>query len=226
MQFRYLFVIDGKGMQTVEITHPARPRIVESARIPLKDAHRVYVARTMAYVAAGPEGLAIIDVEKPEAPFVYQMFDADGQIDDARDVIAASTNASLFAYVADGSNGLRVIQLTSPESQPRFYGFSPDPKPELIATRPTVGPALSKGLDRDRGVDETGHQIAIFGRLGSRPFNHGEMTSLYLDDNGEPWFVTDEVRLEDFIRGTPQRRGTEGRRAEGRPEIEVSPLPN
>ena len=28
-----------------------------------------------------------------------------------------------------------------------------------------------KGLDRDRGVDETGGQIAIFGRLGSRPFS-------------------------------------------------------
>ena len=29
--------------------------------------------------------------------------------------------------------------------------------------------ALSKGLDRDRAVDETGGQIAVFGRLGSRP---------------------------------------------------------
>ena len=78
----------------------------------------------------------------------------------------------MIAYVADGKNGLKVVQLTSPESQPRFYGFSPDPKPELIAWYPTEYPAfaLSKGLDRDRGVDETGNQIAVFGRLGSRPF--------------------------------------------------------
>ena len=51
---------------------------------------------------------------------------------DSRDVIVGSTNASLFAYVADGSGGLKVIQLTSPQSQPKFYGFSPEPKPETL----------------------------------------------------------------------------------------------
>jgi len=38
-----------------------------------------------------------------------------------------------FAYVANGRNGLKVVQLTSPDSQRGFYGFSPPPKPELIA---------------------------------------------------------------------------------------------
>ncbi len=66
-------------------------------------------------------------------------------------------------YVADGKGGLKVVQLTSPASQPKFYGFSPDPKPELIAMYSTSKPALSfsKGLERDRGVDETGGQIAV-----------------------------------------------------------------
>ncbi|MEQ8953885.1 MAG: hypothetical protein RL120_07085, partial [Gammaproteobacteria bacterium] len=83
--------------------------------------------------------------------------------------------------------------LTSPQSQPKFYGFSPEPRPEIIAHYPSSEPALSlsKGLDRDRGVDETGEQIAVFGRKGSRPLNQEEMQSLYLDDNGEPWFVED-----------------------------------
>ena len=104
----------------------------------------------------------------------------------------ASTNASLFAYVADGVNGLKVIQLTSPELQPKFYGFSPEPNPRLIATRKTRSPviSLSKGLDRDRAVDETGNQIAVFGRIGSRPFNLAEMQKLYLDGNGKPWTVS------------------------------------
>ena len=48
-------------------------------------------------------------------------------MNDAEDVVVASTNASLFAYVADGRNGMKVLQLTSPESQPNFYGFSPAP---------------------------------------------------------------------------------------------------
>ena len=64
--------------------------------------------------------------------------------------------------------------------------------------------ALSKGIDRDRAVDETGHQMAVFGRLGSRPFNLEEMQELYLDDAGRPWTVTDEVRNEDRVDG-PRR---------------------
>jgi hypothetical protein len=112
-------------------------------------------------------------------------------LSDSHDVTVASTNASLFAYVADGSSGLKVVQLTSPDSQPKFYGFSPAPKPELIASYPTASPALSisRPLERDRGVDETGGQIAVFGRLGSRPLNLDEMRKMFLDEEGKPWFV-------------------------------------
>ena len=34
--------------------------------MPLQDAQRVYLARTYAYVAAGKQGLAIVDIEQPE----------------------------------------------------------------------------------------------------------------------------------------------------------------
>src|SRR3546814_18146465 len=114
-------------------------------------------------------------------------------MNDVRDVIVGSTNASLYAYVADGRNGLKVIQLTSPDSQPNFYGFSPAPKPELIAWARTPQPALalSKGLDRDRAVDETGGQTAVFGRLGSRPFNRKEMERLFLNRRGFTYTVSD-----------------------------------
>ena len=104
------------------------------------------------------------------------------------------------------ANGLHVVQLPAPDTQPRYYGFSPDPKPELIATRRTRWPALSlsKALDRDRAVDETGHQIAVFGRLGARPFNSKEMQRLYLK-NGKPWFVDDEPRMQSLIPSQPKR---------------------
>jgi len=123
------------------------------------------------------------------------------QINDARDVVVGSTNASLFAYVADGVNGLKVLQLTSPDSQPKFYGYSPEPKPELIAWKKTKSPAiaLSKGLDRDRGVDETGGQIAVFGRLGSRPLNKEEMQKMYQTTKGKVWTVTDEADERDRV---------------------------
>jgi hypothetical protein len=110
-------------------------------------------------------------------------------------VVIGSTNASLFGYVADGKGGLKVLQLTAPDTQPNFYGYSPDPKPQLIARYQTDKPALalSKGLERDRGVDETGGQVAVFGRRGSRPLSMVEMRNLYLDPSGKPWFVADAV---------------------------------
>ncbi len=194
LQFRYLFVTDADGLKVIDVTHPTAPRLVPDDTISLADAHRVYVARTYAYVAGGRDGLVIVDVEKPEAMRELTRFNAGGKLVDSRDVVVATTNASLFAYVADGKGGLKVLQLTSPEIQPKFYGFSPEPRPQLIASYPTSQPALSlsKGLDRDRGVDETGDQIAVFGRRGSRPLNLQEMQQLYLDANGKPWFVTDE----------------------------------
>ena len=144
-------------------------------------------------MADGPDGLAIVDITRPESPALYQQF-KDGLVD-ARDVAVGATNASLFAYVADGAGGLKVLQLFSPETQPNFYGFSPDVKPQVIASYPTKRAALSvsRGLERDRAVDETGHQIAVLGRVGSRPFTLEEMQKLYLDANGKPWFVGDEV---------------------------------
>jgi len=97
-----------------------------------------------------------------------------------------------------------VLQLTSPESQPNFFGFSPPPKPELIAwaQTPTRALALSKGLDRDRAVDETGNQIAIFGRLGSRPFRRDEMEKFFVDWKGQQYRVADDVVKADFA-GNP-----------------------
>ncbi|MDH3768891.1 MAG: hypothetical protein OES99_10625, partial [Gammaproteobacteria bacterium] len=198
LQFRYLFVTDADGFWTIDVTNPRAPQRVEGNVVPLEDAHRVYVARTYAYVAAGSQGLAIVDVKKPAQMRLIQTFNADGALTDTRDVVVGSTNASLFAYVADGTGGLKVLQLTAPDTQPRFYGFSPEPRPQLIASFATRKPAisLSKGLDRDRAVDETGGQIAIFGRLGSRPFTLEEMHKLYLDQAGQPWFVSDDPQKQ------------------------------
>jgi hypothetical protein len=193
LQLRYLAVTDDTGLRFIDVTIPERAKLVESAFVPLADAHRIHLARTYAYVAAGKEGLVIVDIENPEKPRVYMKFTADGTLDDVQDVTVASTNASAFAYVADGRNGLKVIQLTAPDTQPKFYGFSPDPKPQVIAWRQTQTPALSlsRALERDRAVDETGGQVAVFGRVGSRPLNLEEQRRMYLKPDGTPWTVRD-----------------------------------
>jgi hypothetical protein len=193
IQFRYAFVTDADGLKVVDVTVPEKARLIDQATLKIADARGLYVARTYAYVAAGKNGLAIVDVEQPERPRLDQMFNAEGAIDDVNDVKVAMTNASVFAYIADGHNGLRVVQLVSANDTAGAFGFSPRPTPRLIATYHTHEPALSvsKGLDRDRAVDESGNQVAVFGRRGGRPLNMEEQRRMYLRD-GNVWTVTNE----------------------------------
>ncbi|HEY8835663.1 MAG TPA: hypothetical protein VIM09_08770 [Chthoniobacterales bacterium] len=187
IQFRYAFVTDSEGLKVLDITDPYRPEPIRGAVVGLRNPGRLYVARTYAYVANGAEGLAIIDVENPERPHLDQMFNADGLLNDTRAVQIGSVSASQFALVADGRNGLRVVQLISPDTVPGAQGFSPRPNPRLIATYPTHGEAIavSRGLERDRVVDETGGQTVVFGRRGARPFHLDEMEKFYLRSEGE-----------------------------------------
>ncbi len=193
IQFRYAFVVDRAGLKILDVSDLGNPRLVSGALVPLEDGRNVYVARTYAYVAAGKQGIAIVDVEKPEEPKLEQMFTADGKLTDTRDIKIGMVDASAFAFVADGRNGLRVLQILSPEDSQNSYGFSPRPTPKLIATYRTRGPAISvsKGIDRDRAVDENGNQIAVFGRRGARPFTREEASRLYLRD-GKPYTVPND----------------------------------
>ncbi len=201
LQFRYLWVTDADGLKLFDVTDLAQPVPVPGATVRLENARRLYLARTYAYVAASHQGLAIVDVTNPERPGPPTFVTFDGAMNDVEDVVVGSTNAALFAYVADGRNGVKVLQLTSFATQPNVYGFSPRPVPELIAWARTPSPALalSKGLDRDRGVDETGGQIAVFGRLGSRPFNRPEMERLFLNSRRLPYRVSDAGTMQDWI---------------------------
>jgi hypothetical protein len=193
VQFRYAFVVDRQGLKVLDITRLDSPRPVAGAAVPLADARNIYVARTYAYVAGGRQGLVIVDVETPEAPRLEQSFTADGHINDLHDVKIGMTNASQFAYLADGHNGLHVVQLFSPEENAGHYGFSPKPTPRLVSTYHSHAPALavSEGIDRDRAVDESGNQLAVFGRRGARPFNGEELRRMYLRD-GALYTVTNE----------------------------------
>lgn len=202
VQFRYGYLCDEEGIKVLDTTDLAVP--VLKAQIKLPDVHNIYLARGHAYVAAGPRGLVILDITNPLLPKYVTAYTAEGRMNDVHDVKLGITYNSQFAYVADGKNGLRVVQLTSPET-PGNDGFNPRPTPQLVATFkiPFNGHALcvSKGLDRDRAVDEMGNQIGVFGRVGARPLNGEEQRRMYLRD-GKPWFVTDDPK--DF--GPPRKQ--------------------
>ncbi len=210
VQFQYAFVTDEEGMKVFDLTDPLAPKFLPEATVALKDAQGIYAARTYAYVADGAEGLAIVDIKHPRAPKLVSLFNAGGALNDTRAVQVGAVNASTFALVADGRNGLRVLQLISPENVPGYMGFSPQPNPKLIATYPTSGPAVavSRGLDRDRVVDETGNQTVVFGRRGSRPFHEDEFNQFLRHDSGhgDIYHVSD-VRVRDGKLQTPD--GTE-----------------
>jgi hypothetical protein len=200
VQFRYAFVADEEGVKVLDVTDLAKPKPISQINIP--DVHSIYLARTYAYLAAGKLGLVILDIQNPEKPKVDQVFNANGEINDAHDVKLGITYTSEFAYVADGKNGMRIFQLTTPDS-PGSGGFSPKPTPELIATfkLPIGGHALcvSKGMDRDRAVDESGNQLSVFGRVGARPLNKEETQKMFMH-NGKVWKVSNDPMWEGYSR--------------------------
>jgi hypothetical protein len=210
VQFRYAFVTDKDGLKVLDVTRLDQPRLVESAKVPLADARNVYVARTYAYVSDGKDGVAIVDVERPEQPKLAEMFNANGELKDTCDLKIGMVSSSQFAFVADGRAGFKIIQLFSPADNSKFYGFSPQPTPKLIAKYKTKGPALvvSKGVDRDRAVDESGNQLAVFGRRGARPFTLEEMQRMYMR-NGELYTVTNASPGRPVDAHTPLRAGVQ-----------------
>jgi hypothetical protein len=201
-------VCDQEGVKVLDITDLAHPKFVSA--LPLPEARNIYLARTYAYVAGGRQGLVILDITNPAAPKVDQIYNAGGCINDLCDVKLGITYTSEFAYLADGANGMRIVQLTSPDT-PGNQGFSPRPTPQLIAGYPVTkggrALAISKGLDRDRAVDESGNQISVFGRIGARPLNLPEQQRLYMR-GGRLWTVSDDPWDDDIYVHHPAKPET------------------
>ncbi len=77
VQFLYAFVVDADGLKVLDIKDlqvKGEVRIIDSASVSLRHAKDIYLARTYAYVANGEDGIAIIDIERPESPKLEQMF--------------------------------------------------------------------------------------------------------------------------------------------------------
>ena len=205
------------GVPSIFPSIPA-PRLI--ATLPLAHAAGLNPPRTYLYVSDGPSGLAIIDIKNPARPRLHSHFTADGALNDTRAIQIGAVNASMFGLVADGRNGLRVVQLISPENQSDYMGFSPEPRPKLIATYPTSSPAVAvgRGLDRDRVVDETGGQTVVFGRRGSRPFHEDEWQRFLRHADGTPYRVEDVKERPDGSLATKSG-------AVLKPEPYVSPEP-
>jgi len=209
VQFRYAFVVDCEGLKVVDITEPTAAKLVPTV-VPFKDARSLYLSRTYALVAAGCDGLGIVDITTAEKPVLESMYTADGHLNDVCDIKVGMTNASVFGYVANGKHGLAVLQLTSPETTPTYLGWSSKYNPQLIATKHLHGRTVqvSEGLQRDRGVDESGNQLSVFNRVGSRPFNKVELERMYKID-GKLFTVSNDPMYYDKTRIDPKGGGVD-----------------
>ena len=140
------------------------------------------------------KGWSILDITTPPRPVVDQVYNAGGCINDLNDVKLGITNASEFAYLADGCNGMRggAVDLAGDARFDRVQPAARAPADRHlphVQGRPRL--AISKGVDRDRAVDESGNQLAVFGRVGARPLNLEEQQRMYLHD-GRLWRVSDD----------------------------------
>ena len=59
--------------------------------------------------------------------------------------------------------------------------------------------AISKGVDRDRAVDETGNQLSVFGRIGAGPLSLKEQRRMFLHQ-GQLYRVSDNPFDKDLYR--------------------------
>src|SRR5207249_11374010 len=78
--------------------------------------------------------------------------------------------------------------------------FSTGPPRRAVQKHPNKGGgkanSVGRGVDRDRAVDESGNQIAVFGRVGARPLKVEEQRRLFLR-NGRVWRVSDDPGDQD-----------------------------
>ena len=58
---------------------------------------------------------------------------------------------------------------------------------------------VSRGLDRDRVVDETGAQTVVFGRRGARPFHLSEMLPFLRHSDGSLYRMENVVRHDEKL---------------------------
>ncbi|MCK4494181.1 MAG: hypothetical protein KAU26_09005, partial [Methylococcales bacterium] len=139
-------------------------------------ANNVDIAGDYAYVAAGSEGLQIVDVSDRENPKIISSLDTDGTAIDIRVL-------GNFAYIADGDKGLVIINIIDPlkpvlASTLTTAGIAQDIKVDfqtayiangkggleiIDVSRPTkpISQAQLSNLGNTKGVDVEGNTVVV-----------------------------------------------------------------
>jgi hypothetical protein len=80
----------------------------------------------------------------------------------------------------------------------------------LVATYPIPkgghALAVSRGIDRDRAVDESGNQVSVFGRIGARPLSAAEVQRMFRRPDGTIYTTSDDILDPRFYDVRPETR--------------------
>ena len=178
-----------------------KPRVVQTAHVPLRDAHND-LCRGLMRMWLRRRRPRNHRRGAPRGPKVYAMYNAGGALKRRARRRVASTNASLFAYLADGKNGLKVLHSPRRHSQPRFYGFSPSSSRAdrlLSDLEPRAG--LPRAWTGTAPWTRPANQMAVFGRIGFASVQSQGDAEAISRSHGKPWPSTDGIERDQFRRG-------------------------
>ena len=102
----------GTGLQFVDVSNPVTPVKLST----FGSSSDVVLSGNYAYVAAGSDGLQILNVSNPSAPSLVGSCDTSGT---ARAVDVVGN----YAYVADDLSGLQIIDISNPADPLRVGGY-------------------------------------------------------------------------------------------------------
>jgi hypothetical protein len=114
----FAYVAVGSRVNVYDVTDPAVPREIGSTAFFADDVTDILVDDSRAYIAAGTDGIYIVDISDRTAPRVIGRWDSPGTAEGiARD--------GSWIYVADGPFGLRIVDASDPAT-PRPVGSAFD----------------------------------------------------------------------------------------------------
>jgi hypothetical protein len=105
------------GLLLLDLSSPESPREVARVKVP-GGAYGVFVSGGMAYVGAGFEGMAIVDVRVASAPVIRGRTGALA----GRPFVRGTAVVGGIAYLASGAAGVLVMDVSNPEFPKRIGG--------------------------------------------------------------------------------------------------------
>ena len=100
----FAYCIMDYGMTILDIRNPSSPDLVSSVKLPSGEVWAIEVSGDYAYIAAGANGIQVVNISNPKQPLLENSLDTQGYSIDIK-------IEKGLAFIADGYNGLQIIDL-------------------------------------------------------------------------------------------------------------------